>query len=110
VEQITLLNQSIKIDTAKNAGLCDTCYASVKSVVIENRIGVNKASEQNYDIAQLIASNELEIERLAIINATLIKLRKKYELNYSMYFDRNLRMDKERILSIDSDLKRKLKQ
>ena len=77
-----LRNELFAIDSIQ-AGICDTCFSSVTGVIIENRILVEKISRQNYEMQELIISNENQLNRLKLFNAKMdfILLRSKNELS-----------------------------
>ena len=77
-----LRNELFAIDSIQ-AGVCDTCYSSVTGVIIENRIMVEKISRQNYEMQELIISNENQLNRLKMCNTKMafILLRSKNELS-----------------------------
>lgn len=63
VAKISYLKQQIDTVDKFQEGLCDTCVASYKAVIIENRLLAKRISEQNFEMQKLILHND------SIINA-----------------------------------------
>jgi len=58
VAKITLMKQQVDTVERLQEGLCDTCVASYKAVIIENRLLAKRLSEQNYKMQLLIQHND----------------------------------------------------
>ncbi|MEA5257170.1 hypothetical protein VB264_05185 [Arcicella aquatica] len=63
VAKITYIKQQIDTVERFQEGLCDTCVASYKAVIIENRLLAKRISEQNFEMQKMILHND------SIINA-----------------------------------------
>ncbi len=58
ISQIADFRKQVDLADTNSEGLCDTCVASYKAVIVENRILARRISEQNYEMSKVIARND----------------------------------------------------
>lgn len=79
VSQISALRNEVSKVEKEQFGVCDTCVASYRSTIVENRILATELVKQNTRMQAVIDSNNAEIEKMQnALNQTRQK-RKRYE-------------------------------
>ncbi|NBB26772.1 hypothetical protein [Cellulophaga sp. BC115SP] len=66
ITQIATIRKTIDSIDSHSEGLCDTCVAAYKTVIIENRLLAKRISEQNYEMSKLIEQNDAILNRKRI--------------------------------------------
>lgn len=84
IKQVQAITQEVKQIDSTQFGLCDTCVAEYKGVIMESRLLAKEISRQNSEMAMLKDSSEMELRLLRTTYANLKRFRKDVQYRYAL--------------------------